>query len=201
MPGDLLLSTAYLPPAEYFAYLKDSEQVYIEREESYLKQSYRNRCYIFTTNKIQILTVPVLLGSFHKTLLKDIRIDYSKRWQQVHLRAIISSYGSSPFFLYYFDGIEKIIREKHEFLLDLNTELLLALLRMLGIKCRVSYTTRFLPDKGMQNDLRYSISPKKASSYRTKKYLHVFTPEEGFVQGVSIIDLLFNTGPDAAKYL
>ena len=96
MAGKILVSTAYLPPAEYFSLISHADEVLIEREENYLKQSYRNRCYILSAHGPQLLTVPVYLGSQHKTHIKDIRIDYSKRWQQIHLRAIIASYRSSP---------------------------------------------------------------------------------------------------------
>jgi hypothetical protein len=122
MPGNLLLSTAYLPPAEYFARIANASEALIEKEENYLKQSYRNRCYILSPSGQQPLSVPVYLGSLHKTPVKDIRIDYSKRWQQVHLGALVSSYNSSPFFLFYFETIEKIILSNHKFLLDLNME-------------------------------------------------------------------------------
>ena len=123
MAGKILVSTAYLPPVEYFSLIHNADEVLIEREENYLKQTYRNRCYILSAHGPQVLSVPVYLGSFHKTPVKDIRIDYSKRWQQVHLRAMTASYRSSPFFEFYFEEIEKIISKNHEFLIDLNTEL------------------------------------------------------------------------------
>ena len=106
-----------------FHLIQDADEVLVEREENYLKQTYRNRCYILSAHGTQTLTVPVYLGSIHKTPVKDIRIDYSKRWQQVHLRAMIASYRASPFFEFYFEEIEKSILKNHEFLIDLNTGL------------------------------------------------------------------------------
>lgn len=201
MEGPILLSTAYLPPAEYFAKILNAGSVLIEREENYLKQSFRNRCYILSTNGKQGLTVPVFLGSFHKTHVKDIRIDYSKRWQQVHIRAMTSSYSSSPFFLYYFETIEKILQKRHEFLLDLNFDLLEAVLKILKTDISISYTTEFIPVRKTENDFRYLISPKLNSEYHFKKYSQVFNPEEGFIPGLSIIDLVFNMGPEARMYI
>jgi hypothetical protein len=201
MPGNVLLSTAYLPPAEYFARIADAEAAFIEKEENYIKQSYRNRCYLLTSSGQQTLTVPVYLGSLHKTPVKDIRIDYSKRWQQVHLGALVSAYGSSPFFLYYYEAIQKIILLNHEFLLDLNMELLLTILRMIKIETGISFTESFIPADIAENDLRYRISPKRESDYRTKPYTRVFSPEEGSYRKLSIVDLLFNTGPDTSSYL
>ncbi|MCX6255506.1 MAG: WbqC family protein [Bacteroidia bacterium] len=120
MAAKILVSTAYLPPVEYFSLILRADEIFIEREENYLKQTYRNRCKILSAHGPQILSVPVYLGSLHKIPIKDIRIDYSKRWQQVHLRAMTASYNSSPFFEFYFENIEKIISKNHEFLLDLN---------------------------------------------------------------------------------
>ncbi|MCU0460629.1 MAG: WbqC family protein [Bacteroidales bacterium] len=201
MSGKVLLSTAYLPPAEYFARLNGAEEALIEKEENYLKQSYRNRCYILSASGPQSLSVPVYLGSFHKTPVREIRIDYSKRWQQVHLRAIVSAYSSSPFFLYYYEVLENIILKNHDFLLDLNMELLLAVMNMLKIRAKISFTTGFVPLAKTENDFRYKISPKKKTDYQNKPYIQVFTGERGFTGGLSIVDLLFNAGPESMNYL
>ena len=197
----ILLSTAYLPPPEYFAQIFNADKVLIEIEENYIKQSYRNRCYILSANGPQVLTVPVYLGSIHKTPVKDIRIDYSKRWQQVHLGALISSYSSSPFFLYYFEIFEKVIQSSHEYLLDLNMKLLEITLKILNIDTGISYTSGFKPVKTADNDFRYKINPKTNSDYLQKKYLQVFNSPEGFIPRLSIVDLIFNAGPDTRNYL
>jgi hypothetical protein len=201
MAGKVLISTAYLPPLEYMSVISGAGEVLIEKEENYLKQSYRNRCYILSAHGPQILTVPVFLGSVHKTLIKDIRIDYSKRWQQVHLRAMKASYNSSPFFEFYFETFEKLITADYEFLLDLNFGLTESLLQILKIKPVIGYTGTFEPEESKPYDLRYTISPKKETSYHSKRYLQVFDTVNGFVPNLSIIDLIFNTGPEASKYL
>ena len=201
MAGKILVSTAYLPPVEYFSIISQADETFIEREENYLKQSYRNRCYILSSHGSQLLSVPVYLGSLHKTLVKDIRIDYSKRWQQVHLRAMTASYNSSPYFEFYFESIEKIISKNQEFLLDLNMELINSVLNILKVRKPISYTTVFEPDAGKEYDFRYKITPKGKSHFAAKEYLQVFNNVESFVQGLSIIDLIFNMGPDAVDYL
>jgi hypothetical protein len=201
MSGKILLSTAYLPPIEYFSCILRADAVYVEKEENYIKQSYRNRCYILSAHGPQLLSVPVYLGSLHKTPVKEIRIDYSKRWQQVHLRAITAAYSSAPFFQFYFEYIEKVISKKTEFLLDLNMELSESLLKMLNIKIKLLYTSEFEPAGGSENDLRYKISPKESSLFTCKEYQQVFKTGDHFVEGMSILDLIFNMGPEAVDYL
>jgi hypothetical protein len=201
MPGNILLSTAYLPPVEYFCLISMADKVSVEREENYLKQTYRNRCYILSARGAQILSIPVYLGSLHKTRLKDIRIDYSKRWQQVHMRAMTASYNASPYFEFYFDGIENVILKNHEFLIDLNTELTVLILEILKIKKSISYTTDFEPAVGNKNDFRYIISPKCHSDIVMKEYFQVFNTGNRFIPSMSIIDLIFNMGPESGDYL
>jgi len=201
MAGKILLSTAYLPPVRYFSLIQQSEEVLIEREENYHKQTYRNRCYILSARGSHSLTVPVYLGSSHKTPLKNVRIDYSKRWQQVHLRAIRTSYRSAPFFEFYFDDLEKIIMKNHEFLIDLNEELTEVLLKFLGIKRVTRYTDSFIPAGTSDHDFRYLITPKKPSDFAMREYTHVFDIGSGFIAGLSIIDLVFNMGPESVRYL
>ncbi len=201
MSGELLLSTAYLPPVEYFSLLSEASGVLIEKEENYTKQSYRNRCYILSAHGPHILSVPALLGNNHKTVIKDIRIDYSKRWQQVHLGALTAAYSAAPYFEFYFAEIEAVISEKHDFLIDLNSELTEILLRMLNIDKKITYTTAFIPLNTFDNDFRYSISPKKKSNYNSKQYTQVFESPGSFKGNLSIVDLLFNMGPESLKYL
>jgi hypothetical protein len=201
MAGKILVSTAYLPPLEYFSKISKADEVLVEREENYQKQSYRNRCYILSAHGPQLLSVPVYLGSQHKTPTKEIRIDYSKRWQQVHLRAITASYNVSPYFQFYFENFEKIISKKIDFLIDLNMELTESVLNMLKLKIKLTYTSNFEPVSEEENDFRYKISPKEESQFRVKEYIQVFGTSNRFTQGLSIIDLIFNIGPEAVDYL
>src|SRR5512133_2676176 len=108
VPEKYLLSTAYFPPVHYLSLISRASNVFIEQEENYLKQTYRNRCIILTAAGPSPMIVPVMMGRNSGTRVKDIRIDYSKRWQQIHLRDIISSYNSSAYFEYYFEDIEKV---------------------------------------------------------------------------------------------
>lgn len=200
MPVNVLLSTAYLPPAEYLSVINNATIVTIEKEESYHKQTYRNRCRILTANGVMNLTVPVMKSSINNTPVKDITIDYSKRWQQVHLRAMIAAYNSSPFFQYYFDDFEKIILKNYKYLLDLNEKLLVLIIDILKINVQLTFSSSFSPPDNGENDFRYRITPRIIPAYEIKKYSQVFSQGD-FMPGLSIIDLIFNMGPDSKSHL
>jgi hypothetical protein len=204
MQEKCLLSTAYFPPVHYFSLLPSAGKVYIEKRENYIKQTWRNRCSILTANGPVSLIVPVLSGSYRKNPISDIKIDYSKKWQQIHLRALVSSYRHSPYFEFYYEQVEKVILGNHKYLLDLNTGSLDALIELAGIKTSVSFTTEFKGIKDEPYDFRYLISPKKDHGnqfFLFKEYPQVFREKFEFIPGLSTLDLLFNTGPDASDYL
>ncbi|HEX2975944.1 MAG TPA: WbqC family protein [Bacteroidales bacterium] len=196
----VLVSTAYLPPISYFSIIAEHGRVTIENNENYIKQTYRNRCNILSSHGIQVLTVPVLRATLHKVRISEVRIDYSKRWQQVHLRAMIAAYKSSPYFDFYFDKIESIICENHEFLKDLNMSLLFAIVKMLRIEADIALTDKFIPPRGDSGDFRYSLVPGTPGIMSIDKYTQVFAGK-GFFPDLSIVDLIFNTGPEAIKYI
>jgi hypothetical protein len=203
--GTYLFSSSYFPPVHYISLLSKAEEAIIEREENYTKQTYRNRCMILSANGPLALTVPVLSGSFHKTPVKELKIDYSKRWQQVHTRGLISSYSAAPYFEYYFGEIEKIISVRYEYLIDLNQETLRKIADITGISTPFRFSSVFTrPGESEGFDYRNLISPKKDTRsifQGSREYRQVFSDRFGFTAGLSSLDLIFNTGPDAYRYL
>jgi hypothetical protein len=200
MQGDLILSSAYFPPSEYFSLINNAVSVIIEHEENYIKQTYRNRCRILSSNGILVLSVPVIKGRNIKALVKDVTIDYSKRWQQVHLRALVSAYSRSPYFQFYFESLEKILLGNKKYLIDLNDELLFKCFGILNINKCTTHTSSYGAGSATDMDFRYSITPKSASVFTSRPYIQVFNSNE-FVPGLSILDLIFNTGPASQQYL
>jgi len=184
-----LFTTAYLPPVSYIAECIRADTVNIEAFETYKKQTCRNHCNIYGPNSKQKLTIPVTKVSGNHTITKDIRISYSQNWQKLHWRSIEAAYNNSPFFLFYRDHLEPFYLKKFDFLLDFNTKLLKVLLNILQIEKQVEFTDHF------ENQL---VSTKK---YIFTAYTQVFEAKSGFLSNLSIIDLLFNLGPDAIEYL
>lgn len=199
-----VFSTAYFPPIQYFAYMVNSGKIIIETHENYLKQSYRNRCRVLTPNGIQTLSVPVERGSFHKVALKDLKIDYSKPWQRDHIRALKTAYNSSAFYEFMKYEVEKCIKHKHTFLLDLNMSIIHMLNNLLDLELIYSLSDKFIRESPEILDLRDSIHPKKENEEFTRlqtPYFQVFGTPENFAPDLSILDLMFNIGPESSIYL
>ena len=198
----ILLSTAYLPPIEYMSLILKYGNAIIEKEETYPKQTYRNRCSILTANGILNLSIPVSKPNGNNTKTKDIAIINSSSWHTNHWKAINSAYSGSPFFLYYKDYLQKFFIGKYDNLLEYNTELIKVLISLIGIDCKITYSNSFVKPNSITNDERYSISPKVESySISFEKYTQVFSNKFDFIPNLSIIDLLFNLGPEVKDYL
>jgi hypothetical protein len=151
-----------------------------------------------------MLTVPVLRGSFHKTPLRDLEIDNSRRWRDLHLRSITSAYATAPFFEYYYDAISTVISRPFRFLLDLNAEALVSMTNAIGLSTEISFSEEFMEEGILAEDFRYIISPKEPSSvtgFTYMPYMQVFSERFGFVPGLSIIDVLLNNGPGTGSLL
>ncbi len=194
----IILSTAYLPPIEYFAFIRKSEVFFIEGAENYQKQSYRNRANILTGNGVQSLIIPVIHHS-SKMAIKDVRIDYRYEWQRQHWKTIVSAYNNSPFFLFYQDYLQPFYQKQYDFLFDYNTEITVILLKLLRIKKDPAFTESFSSMVAMK-DLRNEIHPKKDSLLTLPQYHQVFEDKFSFVPHLSVIDWLFNVGTSENFY-
>jgi hypothetical protein len=200
----LILSTAYFPPVSYFKSIADADMVFIEYHENYIKQTYRNRCEIPASNGILSLTVPVKEGSFHKTALRDLQVDYSGEWVRTHLRALKAAYNSSAFYEFYIDDISTILNSGHPYLVDMNMEILQMICGMTGIETKIAFTDQFVHSYSDMADLRQTITPgnrKMQSTINSTPYFQVFSDKLGFIPDMSILDLLFNMGPESWSLL
>lgn len=197
-----IFATAYLPPIAYFAELAKWDAASVEYMETFPKQTYRNRALIITANGLLPLSVPIVRTNGNHTLTSDIAISYTENWPMKHWRAIEAAYNASPYFLYYKDGLEKIILTHYDRLVDLNRDLLDYLMSKLKICCQICPTEEFAPHGTLENDYRNSFSIKGSySADQFPEYDQVFEAKIPFQPNLSIIDLLFNLGPEAKRYL
>jgi hypothetical protein len=174
----------------------------IEALESYTKQTYRNRCIIAGPNGRQVLTIPIIHAATGKMKIRDVQIDNSGRWQAIHHRSIEAAYNRSPFYDYYKHEFEPFFIAKHKYLFDLNNGLIELCLKLAGIKTEVHFTEHFKMQYEDADDLRTMISPKNHETIMPlPRYPQVFEQNLGFLADLSMIDLLFNRGPDALNYL
>ncbi len=199
---EIILSLLYLPPIEYFAWILNADSYKLELHENYFKQTYRNRCHIYTANGLLALSIPVHKTTGNHTLISDIEISYMDNWQINHWRAIESAYNKSPFFLYYQDDLKKFYTKTWKYLYEFNTALTECLLKKLKLNSIVNFTESFVPIIDIEKDLRYCIHPKEESKHIVfPKYYQVFESKHNFIPNLSIIDLLFNEGPESLQYL
>ena len=200
----IILSSAYLGSVAYFSRFLSSVPVAVEQYDHYTKQTYRNRCVILSANGPLPLVIPVTKNHGRKTFMKDVRIDYATNWQRLHLNGIVSAYRSSAFFEFYFDAFEPYYRRKTTFLLDFDMSLTRIALESLGIAKEISLSSSYASESSGFRDERDWFRPKSVlgvPGFEDKPYVQVFSDRFGFVPGLSIIDLLFNAGPEARGIL
>jgi hypothetical protein len=194
-----IIELQYLPPVSYFSALASFQEIIVEKYEHYEKQTYRNRCYVNSSQGKEILIVP-LTGKSGKIMISEVKIDYSQKWLNNHWRTLQSAYGNAPFFEYYADELHKVLFKKIERLYDLNLELLTMCLKWMRLErtIRESLAYEKTPSNNV-TDLRSVINPKKpeglARFYRPAVYHQVFGNK--FVENLSLIDVIFCEGPGA----
>jgi WbqC-like protein family len=197
-----VLPLFYLPPVEYFVNLNTYKpDIWIEREEHFPKQTYRNRANIYSPDGVLALTVPVVKGSKIHTKVKDVRISYDFSWQRLHWQSLQACYRRSAYFEYYEDDLAPFYEKNFAFLFDYNEQLLQFILKATKIKVELQYTDGYESECPLALDLRNTMSPKKETDFNQKPYLQVFDERQGFQKNLSIVDLLFNQGPHSVNYL
>ncbi len=203
---DVLLSTSYFPSVEYMACLLKASHVTIEKEETYPKQSLRNRCYLAGSQGVQMLSIPVVKTMGNHTPTSLIQIDESKVFRNHHFKTIQTLYRSAPFFEYYVDFIQDCIFFPEPNLFDYNLEIIRRLMNLLKIETPLTISENYQKTPDSKLDFRNNLTHKSSyGSFKVLKnssyYVQVFDQKNGYIQNLSIIDLILNEGPSAMSIL
>lgn len=202
----VLLSTQFFGQVRYFSKLMLYKNIYIEQFENFPKQTYRNRCELLGANGVISLVVPVVNGRRGKTPVKDILISYDTEWQRNHWRTIFSAYNSSPFFCYYKDDLFEFFSKRWKYLFDFNLAIHVSVCNLIGIGSDIKYTEAFEKVPSGTLNLRSEFTPKEHkelpdNNFSPKEYTQVFSEKFGFIPNLSILDLLFNEGPNSCNII
>lgn len=195
--GYILMELQLLPPISYF--ILSGNNLLIDDEEKFQKQTFRNRFSICGANGIQTLTIPIKKG---KTLLsyREVQIDYSQDWQRNHYQAIISAYNNSPWFLHYKEEFVNAYMKLTPNLFDFNFSLLELIYKWL--KFDVSLIKLLSKSTNLEFiNMKNLIQPNITFPVKPAPYQQVFQEKNGYIENLSILDLIFNQGPRALNYL
>ncbi len=200
-----ILSIAYLPPVTYLKQLLSAKEIYLEKHESYTKQTYRNRCEIYSANGKLSLSIPVVKPNGNRTKICDVKIDNSVKWRREHWRAIASAYKNSAYFEFIRDYIEPFYENEWKFLWDYDLAIIETLIQILDLNVTIKETSEFQKEYFSPFvDLR-SISSQAKREHQNGQshtpYFQVFGHKHGFIPNLSIIDMLCNCGMDARIHL
>lgn len=194
------LSSAYLAPVSYYCKLYAYDKILLEQHEHYIKQTYRNRCVITSSGGPLQLSVPIERDDSSHTKISDIQISNHGNWRHLHWQALISAYENSAYFEYYADYFKPFYEESYKYLFDFNLKLQELVCSLIGIETNVILTDNYLKDIEGIDDFREVIRPKITlpdATFVPQPYYQVFAERNGFLPDASIVDLLFNKGPES----
>jgi len=201
-----LIDCQYFGSIYYYHILNSSEEVLIDIGEHFKKSSFRNRCYIPGPNCVLFLTVPLEKGKNQRCIMNTLKISYNHPWQRLHWKTLCACYRRSPFFEYYEDEIYQLIFKENIKLVDLNISILNWTINILSLKTKIVFSEIYVENSNSEYvDWRLKLIPNKpfleeAENYISPKYIQVFEEKTGFKKNMSILDLIFNEGPNARSF-
>ncbi len=197
---NLLIHPNYLPAISQLKLIIDSKKLIFEINDNFQKQTHRNRTYIYGANGLLLLSIPVIHSQKNRKKFKDVKIAYDYDWLTQHLKSFQISYRSSPFFEYYEDKLVDLYVRREKYLYDFNLRSIDVLFDMLQINLEYDFTKGY--SEQYSDILDYRNNYKKLnSSFKIKEYTQVFESKHGYIENLSVIDLIFNEGPNAINFL
>lgn len=197
----VIIHPTYFPNIAHFTAMLQADEVTLEMDDNYQKQTYRNRAFIYGANGKLQLSIPIIHSQKERQKYRDIKIYNAEKWQLVHWKSLETAYRTSPFFEFYEDDIQPLFREKHKFLLDFNLKCLDVVCTCLQADLKVSKTEVYERTFSDKTDYRPLANSRKETPFNFDPYTQVFGNKHGFISNLSILDLLFNEGTNALSYL
>lgn len=198
----VLIESQYIGSCSYWNLLLNSNEIYIDQHEHYVRRSYRNRAHILGANGLLRLSIPLEHGKSQHAAMKDVHISYNERWQDLHWHSFTSAYRRSPFFEYYEDYFRKFYEDKFELLSDYNFQLMQTIATILNVELPVQFTNKYYTkDTFSGTDLRSHFSPNKQTALDFVSYPQVFNDRFPFEKDLCVLDVLFNVGTRSKEYL
>ena len=196
-----LLHVTYFPNVAHMAVMLQSDAYIFECHDTYLKQTYRNRTCIYAANGKLQLNIPVIHSQNNRQLYKDVMIKSEENWQANHLKSLESAYRKSPFFEFYIDDISALFKMEATNLFNFNLKCLEVIFDCIQLPFTTKFTETFIHHPNNLKDFRNLVYCKKEVVQHFEPYTQVFDNKHGFIGNLSILDLLFNEGPNTANYL
>lgn len=196
-----LLHPTYFPNITQMAIIAQSDVVTFEMDDNFAKQTYRTRTYIYAANGKLLLNIPVIYTQKNRQKYREVKISNTENWQSLHWKSLLSAYKTSPFFEYYEDELRPLFETKAEYILDFNLKCFDTILECLQLEKSIKKTQEYNHKVTDVSDFRNLVNPKSTLELQNKEYTQVFGDKHGFIPNLSILDLLFNEGPNALDYL
>ncbi len=196
-----LIHPTYFASIAHFVVIAQSHEVVIEMEDNYQKQTYRNRSYIYGANGKLQLSVPIIYSQKNRQKYKDVKIFNEDNWQLQHWKSLESAYKTSPFFEFYEDELRPLFENKEEYILEFNMKCFEVVCDCLQLDATINKTTVYEKEASDKTDYRSLVDSKKERPIILENYTQVFNEKHGFINNLSILDLLFNEGTNALSYL
>lgn len=198
--SNIIIHPSYFPSISHFAAIANADIVTFEMEDNFQKQTNRNRMHIYSPNGIQLLNVPIKHTKERHQRIKEVKLETAFDWQKQHFKSLEAAYRTSPFFEYFEDDIRPIFEKQHTYLMDLNMETMAFASKCLGLEFDYDETAEYFHEVKDKADFRNLINGKKDTAV-FEPYTQVFGEKHGFINNLSILDLLFNEGRYALDYL
>ena len=194
---DILIHPNYFPNIHQFRQIIKANNILFEVSDNYQKQTFRNRTYIYGANGKLGLFIPVIHTHKNRELFKDVKISYDSNWMDLHLKSLQSAYRSSPYFEYFEDDFIKLYSEKEKFLADFNIKCIKLISNLLDLDLDFKISNEYVKKTNDIIDLRDLSNARKEKKIETPKYIQVFESKHGYLNNLSILDLIFSEGTNS----